>query len=477
MPETGFEDLYRLITARTGLLLDDNRRTNVRRITADLLGASASTPATLAQKLAHAPFTDAQWQRLLQAITVGETYFFRNKAHFAALRETVLPTLIARRRRQGNLFLRLWSAGCATGEEPYSLAILLRDLLPDFANWQISILGTDIDLANLERARRGLYRAWSFRGETPDYVRDRWFTPVGDHYELAAEIKYMAHFAPLNLLEDNYPSYDSGTMNIDVLLCRNVTIYFNERDTRAVAQRFLRALHDEGWLIVGHSEPLATNYAGFTPENHPNAVFYRKAPPEQAANAQPASTAPPPRPPVSSFVTTPPPAVPAPPPVTPPAPARPAPAEAPADDEERPDLWAQAKAAADRENWDDALGLLGQVEQAADDLFQPHVHYLRALILLQMGEASGALKALRQAIYCDPGFALAHYTLGDLYDKQGQARQAQRHWRSAQNALSDLSPEQPLPLTEELTVEMLAGLLLHRLGPDDPSSGGRGQAR
>ncbi|MBN1966610.1 MAG: protein-glutamate O-methyltransferase, partial [Anaerolineae bacterium] len=197
MTQPEYEPLYSLITNRTGLLLDENRQENVRRVIAALNDAGdVSGPAALAQELAHTPFTHRLWQQVLEVITIGETYFFRNQAHFNALREQVLPELIARRRAQGTLYLRLWSAGCATGEEAYSLAMLLHDLLPDRATWHISILGTDISLGNLERARRGLYRPWSFRSETPPDLQARWFTPAGDHVELDPAIRRMVTFAP-----------------------------------------------------------------------------------------------------------------------------------------------------------------------------------------------------------------------------------------------------------------------------------------
>src|SRR5207247_1807290 len=124
------------------------------------------------------------WQELLQAVTIGETYFFRNQDQFNALRNEVLPQIIDKRRKSGVKQIRIWSAGCASGEEIYSVAILLRELLPDIANWSILLLGTDINAASLERARRGSYRTWSFRNETPDYLRPRWFRHDGDNYQL-----------------------------------------------------------------------------------------------------------------------------------------------------------------------------------------------------------------------------------------------------------------------------------------------------
>ena len=127
--------------------------------------------AELLARLADLPITAAIWQRFIRIVTVAETYFFRDLSQINALRYSVLPQLIEQRRADGQLELRLWSAGCSTGEEPYTLAILLRELIPDFSSWKITILATDLNLNHLERARNGVFRPWSFRAETPLGVR------------------------------------------------------------------------------------------------------------------------------------------------------------------------------------------------------------------------------------------------------------------------------------------------------------------
>jgi chemotaxis protein methyltransferase CheR len=123
--------------------------------------------------------------------------------------------------------------------------------------------------------------------------------------------------------------------------------------------------------------------------------------------------------------------------------------------------WQQAKAAADLEDWHEALILLAKAE--AQDKFQPQVFYLRAIVQLQLDDLPGAHTSLRQALYCDPQFVLAYYTLGELCEKAGDYKSAAQHWKSAQAALADLKPESHLPVDEELTVEMLHGLLAHAM--------------
>jgi chemotaxis protein methyltransferase CheR len=213
------------------------------------------------------------WDTVLEHLTVGETYFFRNAPQFAALRRQVLPELIQRQAKLRSL--RLWSAGCATGEEPYSLAMTINDMLPDEATWQVTILATDLNAGFLDRARAALYSNWSFR-ETPEELRSRYFTPEENRWRLRAEIRRRVIFARLNLVEDMFPAVISGTCALDLIFCRNVMIYFDEATIRRVVDRLYRALSPGGWLFVGHAEPQASVYHQFEVHNFPNTVVYRK---------------------------------------------------------------------------------------------------------------------------------------------------------------------------------------------------------
>ena len=231
------------------------------------------TLSNLLATLKNKPESYPAWRMIIQALTVGETYFFRNQAHLKALRESVLPDLIEQRRRAGDRRLRIWSAGCASGEEPYSLAMLLRDLVPDIESWSIDLLGTDINEFFLERARQGFYRSHSFRGETRDWLQQRWFTASEGGFQLVPEIRRMVRFESLNLISDTYPIAAS----MDIILCRNVTIYFDREETRRVMGRMYDTLAENGWLIVGHSEPQPEIYDAFTARNYENAIFYQRS--------------------------------------------------------------------------------------------------------------------------------------------------------------------------------------------------------
>ena len=463
-----YVSLYDLIQTRAGMVMDEHRCADLDRALDKMLpGVDGAEIDNLRILLEAESTLHPIWQKIIRTITIGETYFFRNQAHFHAMQTEMLPQLIRERQEQNNKQLRFWSAGCATGEEPYSLAILLRELIPDPDQWTISILATDINHEYLDRAKDAVYGPRAFRGETPDWVQRRWFTEQGNNFQLHRTIRDTVQFQPLNLLSDDYPSYENATMNMDLIVCRNVTIYFDLDITRRIADRFYQSLNNGGWFIVGHSEPQIEVYQQFIARNFDRAVFYQKP-------LNPTATKP-----VVDYAATLRPTQPLQ-PITRPKPrprrvvkpSRPKPAKrvfvpvkeqtVRVSEEKTERLWETAKQAADDEDWEKALALLEEADE--EDNLQPHVHYLRGLIMMQTDEWEQALVSLRQAVYCDPAFALAHYALGEVYDLRGARRDAVRHWNRAKEVIRDLDPEELLPhCDEDLTPEMLHGLIDFRL--------------
>jgi chemotaxis protein methyltransferase CheR len=266
-----------LIASRLGLDLPEGRRQELERaLTRACRASSFSDPEAYLAWLATLPEESPEWRRLAGHLTVGETYFLRDCACFEALEQHVLPSIIAARRSEAVLRLRIWSAGCATGEEPYSLAILLDRLLSDRADWALTILATDINLEALEAAERGRYRAWAFR-ETPQWICERYFQRRGaETFELDPTIRRMVTFTPLNLAEDGYPSAVTNTSAMDLILCRNVLMYFTRGAQQATVSRLRQALVADGWLIVSPAEAAAELFRPLVPVNFPGAIFYRK---------------------------------------------------------------------------------------------------------------------------------------------------------------------------------------------------------
>lgn len=240
-----------------------NRRTGVDAMDGDPNEEAGITPAVL---------------QLASYLTVGESWFFRDAACFEALEHRVFPALIASRRAEHRRVLRIWSAGCASGEEPYSLAMLLDRLLPERSEWQITILATDIDTDALARARRGLYREWSLR-EAPGWIRNRYFRATEPMLiEIAPCIRRMVTFAPLNLAAAAYPSAATNTCAMDLILCRNVVMYFTGDAARAATSRLAAALAPGGWLAVSPVEAVLARFEGLLPVPFPGAWFFRREP-------------------------------------------------------------------------------------------------------------------------------------------------------------------------------------------------------
>ncbi len=210
-------------------------------------GGVAGAAACMEGVMAAAP-TRAAIEQLARHLTIGETYFFREPALFDALERDVLPLLIDARRAGGKT-LRIWSAGCCTGEELYSLAILLHRLIPDLADWRITLLGTDINPQFLRKAEQGVYRDWSFRN-VPEWIRRRYF----DAGAIAPVLRQGVRFDYLNLAAGVFPGTDSGTPPMDLILCRNVLMYFEPSSAARTVLRLRDALAADGWLAVGVAE-------------------------------------------------------------------------------------------------------------------------------------------------------------------------------------------------------------------------------
>lgn len=270
----GLADVCRLAEARTGLLIGGpSRASNLLRLESAPDAAGCPDWPAFAKRLGEERLGGPAWTALIRSLLIGETYFFRNKPHFDLLREQVLPALIEQRHREEHPWLRIWSAGCATGEEAYSLAILVRELIPDPERWAIFILGTDLNSESLRRARIGSYRHWSFRDTDPDLM-SRYSTPHGDGLVVTDEIRNMVTFSILNLVDGD--SYGPGTSAMDVILCRNVTMYFGQQTTKVVAKHLLSAVTPGGWLLVGPSEPDASVFAGFEAVSAYETTAYRR---------------------------------------------------------------------------------------------------------------------------------------------------------------------------------------------------------
>lgn len=452
-----------LATSLTGMDFVDRRQADLARAVRETIWQMETGSG---EQLLHL-LTDGQQDHtatvnaFISHLTIGETHFFRNQPQFTALATRILPEVVER--RQGEKRLRIWSAACATGEEPYSLAILLDTLLPDYAAWDVSILATDIDQQALARAAQGVYGMWSFR-QTDAGIRARYFTQQGRFYTLDPAIRRRVTFASLNLAESSYRAQASATATgeMDLILCRNVMIYFTPGVTRAVAGRLYAALSDGGWLLVGHAEPSQEVFAQYETINLPDTVAYRRtsetrrfhdvmpaAPPEAAAIGHRADA---PSSPGSAKA----------PGVQPGRPARMAHVPAPkaASDarcaiaaSDGMDAYSRAREFAERGQWSEAEQWLGRAIEQSPLLGE--AHYLHALLLLEAGRGDVALTAARRCTYASPSYVAGHLLLAQLYRRDGDLRRAASALNYARTLLERCAPDEAIPDTGGATARQL----------------------
>jgi chemotaxis protein methyltransferase CheR len=265
------ERLRQLVEAETGMDLAGSRFPRLEAAVEKVL--TQQPAANLDRLLARSEEYPAFLESLTTELTVGESYFFRNEHHFKALREQVFPEIMRENACQREI--RVWCAGCATGEEPYSVAILLDQCLSNRGHWQVSILGTDLNLAFQERARQARYRQWSFR-QTSIHQDSRYFSSDGEWFVLSKKVREHVRFAYLNLVKDVYPSALTGTLGLDLIFFRNVAIYLKPEVTKAIVERFQRALRPGGWLLLGEVELSLTSTPGLEAKQFGQATFFRK---------------------------------------------------------------------------------------------------------------------------------------------------------------------------------------------------------
>ncbi|WP_247896495.1 CheR family methyltransferase [Azospirillum argentinense] len=245
--------------------------------------------AYLAQLAAEGP-TGPEYQALINELTVGETFFFRYAEQFEALCAVAIPECL-RRNRESRL-LRIWSAGCSIGPEAYTLEILLKRHFADqLRDWQVSIVGTDLNASFIETARRGVYGNWAVRGLDPAVLAEC-FDRQGDLWAVKPRFREWTSFSVFNLVDGPLPNYPRGLGALDVVLCRNVMIYFDEPTRTRLLENLHEVLVPNGWLVVGHAETGQQVNSLFTPVPVPGATIYRKPRPGCAPAAAPMAAQP-----------------------------------------------------------------------------------------------------------------------------------------------------------------------------------------
>jgi chemotaxis protein methyltransferase CheR len=394
-------------------------------------------------------------------LTIGETYFFREPRAFGLVcdyaREKIRDSEGATSR------LRIWSAGCSTGEEPYSIAMALKHAVPELGPRQISILGTDINSRHLQFARAGAYRHWSFRNNDPTLQKLN-FSEHEGKFRLNDEIKELVKFSELNLAAPAYPSVTTDTHAMDIIFCRNVLMYFSKRQAMKVIERFRQCLVNGGWLIVSPSEASAELFSGFSGVYYPDAIYFRKNDPADCPTPSGrafTSSGPPgnelersdkkddightvlrgaeleskpgnakdsvrPRPNVSRNAGK---------------------------TEAESDAARRARILANEGKSAEAMRCL---EQAIKDRpASVDLYYAKALVAMESGDTGGAMHSLKRVIYLQPDCIIAHYLMGVIQSRLDRYAEASRRFETVSELLSTLKSDDIVPFSEGLSAAYL----------------------
>jgi chemotaxis protein methyltransferase CheR len=494
-----------LIAAKLGLYYPQERYHDMER---NLRSAAKAfgyhSLQDFCQWLLAALLTQQQISEIAAHFTVGETYFFRHIEYFNILENHILTKLISDRYKKSRK-LTIWSAGCSTGEEPYSLAILLHRLIPDILKWNIKIIATDINQQFLQQATEGIYGEWSFRG-VPENIKEKYFSRTTNiRYQLSDEIKSMVQFYPLNLADEIYRINGNQLVDVDIILCRNVLIYFYPEVVKKVLTQIYNILAPDGWLIMSPSEtnlpkqPIfyPISYSGVTLfSKNANHEYQGKKMLAEDSNAQ-----------ITSITQQ-------------------LPIVFPCNNEKSPNpvisnpavlknqkiihstvvipekaelsiyqkallmfqeakyiqvveyLAASLKANLADSNTGQIFSLLADsylklgrfqealywCQQAINiDKTNYRYHYLQATIILEQGDVSAAADAFKHVLFLNHQCIMAHFILGNIFKLHNNTKNAAKHFNNALDLLASLPLDTVLPESDNVTVKQLIDtiLLLH----------------
>ena len=439
--DLALRQLMELLSRRTGLCLCTDRNpalADVVHRAMKRVGARNLNEFRARIELDQAAFDD-----LLAEITIGETYFYREPEQFRSLSGTIIPEIQSRKGFEH--VIRFWSAGCSSGEEAWSLAMLceqsgLRD--------RYDILATDISRESLRKAERGVYRNWSLRGPSQEFTGAH-LRESPDGWHIHDSLRKHVVFDYLNLALDNYPSLATGTWGTDIILCRNVLIYFDERTVEAVVRRLYDSLSPGGWLILASTDPPAARMAPFDlVDAGPSMVYRRPGSPQLTTAVEH-----PPEPKGEWIFDEP----------------ESGPVESTiirsgdvsileAQEALRQGEFERVRGLTEnREGSPVASALLiralaGQdttkAERACAAAADRHaaseeLHYLHAVLLLDLKRYDEALHAARRALFLDRKLAIAHFTLGVIQQRSGNRDGSIRAFRNARQ-ICDLQPAQSI---------------------------------
>jgi len=376
-------------------------------------------PSEYISYLCGAADTSAEQQLLSQLLSTGETFFMRDSGQMALLSRVILPEIIARKKSTKKI--SLWAPACSTGEEVYSLLILLEPLIPLIEDWTIDVIGSDINPDFIERAKKAVYQDWSFRGCSQQF-KNRYFIQTGKQWKLIDQIRNRARFLVLDLVNGSFPNPTQGLAEIDLILCRNV---FNTLAISNITDKFASCLSRDGVLMTAHGELHAYRQSGLQIKIYPESIVYQKSDFTQTIShdhmqldrqqkgiatntSRPISIA------MQSHEH-----------------------ERSQADQTSIEQMDRAWYLADRGQSEAALEIAKKV--ILQDPMQPEAYYLQAVISLEMDQILEAKNNLRKALYIDPDFVPAYLELITLKIQEGNTNIAASLCQQAMKSLEKSS--------------------------------------
>jgi len=461
-----------VIRKRLGISILHHQIDELYKTIADACEKFNYSPIEYLQMITEEPDNSPLLEHLVIGITIGESYFFRDKHQMKLLQKEVLPDIIQSKRNEGNLLLRIWSAGCSRGEEIYTIAIMLKQLLPDIQNWTIDLLGTDINTNALQKGIMGCYSEWSMRSISKDLI-SRYFTRQENKFILLPDIREMVEFSYLNLNENTYPSIFNGTNAQDLILCRNVLIYFDNNSINKLMNKLRASLIQDGYLLLGASDPIDIQNTKLTRHSTEASLFLNK--PLEASLPIPKTIQEPST--IKSFAKS----------------LSKEPKKQISVNSNNVESDSDIRKLLDENLWQEALDLiknkkikviksafllsaeamalanLGQLPQAVEscraslqfDSTNKHTYLTLAMILMELNNLQEAENSLRKTLFLDHKFVMGHYQLGLLLLRKKQHAAGLKCLKNAfEIAIASNSTEMA---TETLNYGRLAEILKHEI--------------
>ncbi len=269
-----FETLRQLISRRSGILVPENKRASLEgKLASHLTELGLDGYGDYLQKLTVEPSSGAIWQEVFRRVSTNETFFFRNGTQIKALSDVILPDVVKSQEKKLFKRLKIWSAACSSGEEPYTLAMqIMEGMGSEWRDWNPRILATDIDTDAIREAMTGRYSGRALTN-VPSAWLSRYFDADGEGYRVNDQLRSIVTFKPLNFAEDREMA---AQINMDIVFCRNVLIYFDIEFRKRVVSHLYNSLRPGGYLVIGHSESLRGVNDDFTTIRCPGTLLYQR---------------------------------------------------------------------------------------------------------------------------------------------------------------------------------------------------------